>query len=164
MATVQSLSNDISNLKTTLLDEFNVKSNDISNKVSALEEIVSKSTKELNDAIFHVRNHVLSILREENVTLRDRVHTLEARLISVEKQLNRVEQNNRKNNFELDGIPQSIGQDEIAPTVVKIVNAISEKKIELNDVEAVHRLRSNRSPQPVIVRMKRNFIDTMFTN
>ena len=164
MATVESLSNDISNLKTTLLDQLNVKSNDITNKVTALEDVVSKSTKELNDAIFHVRNHVLSILREENVTLRNRVYTLEARLIKVEKQLNRVEQNNRKSNFELDGIPQSVGQDELAPTVVNIVNAISEKKIELNDVEAVHRLQSKRNPQPVIVRMKRNFIDSVHKN
>ena len=164
MATVESLSNDISNLKTTLLDQLNVKSNDITNKVTALEDVVSKSTKELNDAIFHVRNHVLSILREENVTLRNRVYTLEARLIKVEKQLNRVEQNNRKSNFELDGIPQSVGQDELAPTVVNIVNAISEKKIELNDVEAVHRLYSKRNPQPVIVRMKRNFIDSVHKN
>ena len=164
MATVESLSKDISNLKTILLDQINVKSNDITTKVTELEDVVSKSTKELNDSIFHVRNHVLSILRDENVALRNRVYTLEARLIKIEKQLNRVEQNNRKNNFELDGIPQSVGQDELAPTVVNIVNSISEKKIELNDVEAVHRLQSKRKPQPVIVRMKRNFIDSVHKN
>jgi hypothetical protein len=164
MATVESLSKDISDLRETLLTQLNVNTNVVTSKVVALEDVVSKSTKELNDAIFHVRNHVLSLLFQENVKLRDRVHTLESRLIKVESQLNRLEQNNRKSNFEFDGIPQDIGQDQLAPTVVKIVNEISEKKIEVNDVEAVHRLHSKRKPQPVIVRMKRNFIDSIHKN
>lgn len=164
MASVESLSTDISNLRITLLDEIKANENNITNKVVALEDVVSKHTKELNDSIFHIRNRVLTILREENVTLRNRVHTLEARLIKIETQLNRVEQNHRKSNLELDGIPQSVTQEELAPTVVKIYNAISGKKLEVDDVEAVHRLHSKKNPKPVIVRMKRNFIDTVHKN
>ena len=164
MASVESLSTDISNLRITLLDEIKANENNITNKVVALEDVVSKHTKELNDSIFHIRNRVLTILREENVTLRNRVHTLEARLIKIETQLNRVEQNHRKSNLELDGIPQSVTQEELAPTVVKIYNAISGKKLEVDDVEAVHRLHSKKNPKPVIVRMKRNFIYTVHKN
>ena len=164
MASVESLSTDISNLRITLLDEIKANENNITNKVVALEDVVSKHTKELNDSIFHIRNRVLTILREENVTLRNRVHTLEARVIKIETQLNRVEQNHRKSNLELDGIPQSVTQEELAPTVVKIYNAISGKKLEVDDVEAVHRLHSKKNPKPVIVRMKRNFIDTVHKN
>ena len=131
MANVESLSNDISNLKLTLLDEIKANENNITDKVVALEDVVSKYTKELNESIFHIRNRVVTILQEENVNLRKRVHTLEARVIKIETQLNRVEQNHRKSNLELDGIPQSVSQDELAPTVVKIYNAISEKNIKI---------------------------------
>ena len=70
MATVESLSKDISDLRGTLLTQLNVNTNVVTSKVVALEDVVSKSTKELNDAIFHVRNHVLSLLFQENVKLR----------------------------------------------------------------------------------------------
>ena len=164
MASVESLSKDISNLKLTLLDEIKANENNITGRVVALEDVVSKYTKELNESIFHIRNRVVTILQEENVNLRKRVHTLEARVIKIETQLNRVEQNHRKSNLELDGIPQSVSQAELAPTVVKIYNAISEKNIEITDVEAVHRLQSKKNPKPVIVRMKRNYIDTVHKN
>ena len=111
MATVESLSKDISDLRDTLLSQLNVNTNVVTSKVVALEDVVTKSSKELNDSIFHIRNHVLSLLFQENVKLRERVHTLESRLVKVESQINRVEQNNRKCNFEFDGIPQNIAQD-----------------------------------------------------
>ena len=164
MATIQKLSQDMTDLKTTLLDQLSINKKDVFDKVASLEDVVSSTAKELNDAIFHVREHVLKMLREENVSLRDRLHTLEARQIKMERQLNRVEQNHRKSNLELDGIPQSVTQDELKTTVVKIVNSISPTKIDVNDVEAVHRLPSKRNPQPVIVRMKRNHIDSVHSN
>ena len=107
---------------------------------------------------------VLNLLREENVCLRDRVRTLEDRLLKVERQVNRVEQNGRKNNIEFDGIPQSVSQDKLAQTVVNIVNDVSDVKIGVNDVEAVHRIHSKKDPKPVIVRMKRNIIDSVRGN
>ena len=85
-------------------------------------------------------------------------------MVKVEKQVNRVEQNGPKNNLEFDGIPQSISQDKLRETVVKIVNDVSDEKIEMKDVEAVHRLHSKRNPKPVIVRMKRNVIDSVREN
>ena len=164
MATIQTLSQDMTDLKTTLLNQLSINKKDVFEKVASLEDVVSSTAKELNDAIFHVREHVLKMLREENVSLRDRLHSLEARQIKMERQLNRVEQNHRKSNLEFDGIPQSVTQDELKTTVVKIVNSISPSKIDVNDVEAVHRLPSKRNPQPVIVRMKRNHIDLVHDN
>ena len=147
-----------------LLEKLELNKSDVTSKVNALEGIISNNSKELTDAILHIRNHVLNLLREENVCLRDRVHTLEDRLIKVERQVNRVEQNNRKNNLEFDGIPNSIKQEELAPTVVKIVNDVGDVKIGVNDVEAVHRLYSKRNPKPVIVRLKQNVIDSVREN
>ena len=77
---------------------------------------------------------------------------------------NRIEQNNRKSNFELDGIPANVTQDQLAPTVVKIINSIVPDKLTLNDVEACHRLGSKKKPAPTIVRMKRNHVDMVRIN
>ena len=171
MATVESLSHavdsltqTIADLKISVLEKLEANNNDVSSKVTVLEGTISNTNKELTDAISHIRNHVLNLLREENVCLRDRVHTLEARMIKVERQVNRVEQNNRKNNVEFDGVPENVSQEELAPTVVEIVNAVSDVKIDLKDVEAVHRLYSKKNPKPVIVRLKRNVIDSVREN
>ena len=48
--------------------------------------------------------------------------------------------------------------------MVDIVNDVSDVKIDVNDVEAVHRLYSKKEPKPVIVRMKRNVIDSVREN
>ena len=162
--TVEVLTQSIDDLKSTLLAKLDVNNKDVSLKVNVLEESLANTSKELTDAVFHIRNHVLNLLREENVCLRDRVHTLEARMIKVERQVNRVEQNHRKNNVEFAGITDNVPQEELAPTVVKIVNAVSDVKIDVKDVEAVHRLYSKRTPKPVIVRMKRNVIDSVRDN
>jgi polyhydroxyalkanoate synthesis regulator phasin len=161
---VESLTQSIADLKNTLLEKLEVNNKEVTSKVNTLEGTLSNTSKELTDAILFIRNHVLNLLRDENVCLRDRVHTLEDRLIRVERQVNRVEQNNRKNNVEFDGIPDNVTQEELAPTVVNIVNAVGDVKIGVNDVEAVHRLHSKRSPKPVIVKLKRNVIDSVREN
>ena len=162
--TLEMLAQSIEELKTTLYEKLELNKNDVTAKVVALENTVATTSNELNDAILHIRNHVFNLLREENVCLRDRVRILENRVVKVERQVNRVEQNGRKNNLEFDGIPQSINQDKLRETVVKIVNDISDEKIEMKDVEAVHRLHSKRNPKPVIVRMKQNVIDSVREN
>ena len=171
MATVESLSQiveastkSIADLKDSLLEKLEVNNKEVTSKVNTLEGTLSNTSKELSEAIAHIRSHVLNLLRDENVCLRDRVHTLEDRLIRVERQVNRVEQNNRKNNVEFDGIPDNITQENLAPTIVEVVNAVGDVKIDVKDVEAVHRLYSKRNPKPVIVKLKRNIIDFVREN
>ena len=164
MATLESLTKDIADLKRIIFEKLEANNNAVSTKVVNLENTVLSTTNELNASVMYIRNRVVSLLRDENVCLRDRVRTLEDRIIKVERQVNRVEQNGRKNNMEIDGIPHSVRQEDLAKTVVDIVNDVSDVKIDVNDVEAVHRLYSKKEPKPVIVCMKRNVIDSVCEN
>jgi hypothetical protein len=124
-----------------------------------------RSMCDIKQDILQIRNHVINVLSQENRNLRLRVQTLEERVLNVEKQVNRVEQNHRKSNLELDGIPDSVGHDALAPKIVEIVNAISAPEtISIKDIEACHRLYSKRKPSPTIVKMKRNLIDMVHRN
>ena len=133
------------------------------NKVE-LQESLKTTTHDIQQEILIVRNHVIGLLLKENRGLRERIQTLESRFITIEQKLNRIEQNGRKSNFEVDGIPTNIRQEHLASKVVDIVNTIADDKITLKDVEACHRLPSKHSPPPTIVRMKRNFIDDVMKN
>lgn len=76
-------------------------------KVSILNEVDAKTQSITND-ILNIRETIIQTLIKENRMLKTRVSTLEMRLADCEKQANEVEQNNRKNNVELDGIPANI--------------------------------------------------------
>ena len=125
-------------------------------KVSILNEIDAKTQSITND-ILNIRETIIQTLIKENRMLKTRVSTLEMRLADCEKQANEVEQNNRKNNVELDGIPANIV--DLKPTVAKIMNHLTETEINESEIEAVHRLHSKKDPKPVILRMKRNLLD-----
>ena len=129
-----------------------------------LQESFNKSSIDIRHEISVVRNHVINLLLKENKELRERCKTLESRVVSNEKRLNKLEQNHRKSNFELDGIPANIRQEDLAKTVTDIVNTIVDEKVSVKDVEACHRLPSKRSPAPTIVRMKINIIDDVWRN
>jgi hypothetical protein len=133
------------------------------NKVD-LQESLKTTSHDIRQEILVVRNHAIGVLLKENRGLRDRIRTLESRFITLDQKVNRIEQNGRKSNFEVDGIPTNVQQEHLASKVVDIVNSIADEKITVKDVEACHRLRSKQSPPPTIVRMKRNFIDDIMKN
>ena len=78
--------------------------------------------------------------------------------------MNGVEQNHRKNNIELDGIPENVADSELKATVAKILDSIVDENITSNDIEACHRLRSKKRPRPTIVRAKRDLLDKVKSN
>ena len=64
-----------------------------------LDETIKVSMIELQEEIFGVRKHVLNLIVNENTGLRSRIQTLESRLLSMEMQMNSLEQNQRKSNI-----------------------------------------------------------------
>ena len=156
---------------TTLLKNFEDKLNsrldsfqkDLQDAKAALQNNISESSERITQDIAQVRGEIISNLVHENRRLQATVSTLVDRLIKVEKQANETEQQNRKSNIEIVGIPatfvQNREEDKLRPIVAQILNHISVSEIGESDIEAVHRLRSKVSPYPTIVRLKRNLVD-----
>ena len=80
------------------------------------------------------------------------------------RQLNQVEQNHRKSNIEINGIPDDVDNESLKAAVVRIVNYVTDGNFTTGDVEACHRLGARFSPKPTIVRMRRNILETVKTN
>ena len=166
MTELQALTDNVNSLRSTITQQLDESKREIKEKVDNLSETLQTTSNGIKNDVLAIRNHVINVLARENRVIRGRVQTLEERVLNLEKQVNRIEQNHRKSNFELDGIPASVTHDQLAPTIVKIVNTIvpETEKLTVKDVEACHRLPSRRKPAPTIVRMKRNHVDLIHTN
>ena len=128
------------------------------NKAS-LEDLITRSTAKITSDIAHIRGHIISKLVEENLSLRSRVRTLEQRMLALKQTTYKMDQNHRKNNIELDGIPGNIKDDNLKQNVVKIFKDITKEDVTEKDLEACHRLSSKKNPKPTIVRASRNLLD-----
>ena len=136
-------------------------------RFAQLEQLINKrfdtleqSNAQINNTL-HSRQFVISEIFRENRDLRSHVKTLEERLLKLEKQVNNTEQNNRKNNIEVDGIPSFVTDEDLRGVVATLFNHIAESDITIGDIEVAHRLYSKSSPKPTIVRLKRNIIEEL---
>ena len=123
-------------------------------------DTLEESNAQINNTL-HSRQFVISEIFRENRDLRSHVRTLEERLLKLEKQVNNTEQNNRKNNIEVDGIPSFVTDEDLRGVVATLFNHITESDITIGDIEVAHRLYSKSSPKPTIVRLKRNIIEEL---
>jgi hypothetical protein len=144
--------------------KFETLDNTITVNKASIEETITRSTAEITKDIANIREHVIAKLVEENRSLRSRVRTLESRMLALEKTTYKIDQNHRKNNIELDGIPSTVGDADLTENVVRIFNDITHANITEKDIEACHRMPSKRNPKPTIVRASRNIIDKVRKN
>ena len=124
-----------------------------------LEETIKRSQLDIQKDIAFIRGHIITKLMQENSDLRSRVSTLERRMVALERATNKHEQNHRKSNLELSGIPSNIDDSNLKKTVVEIINNVVDEKITVNDIEACHRLNNKKNPKDTIIRAKRNILD-----
>ena len=127
--------------------------------ISSTNATIHDGNTKFNNDISQMRRVVITNLVQENRRLSKRCRAVEKRLIKVERQTNTTEQNNRKNNIEIDGIPSSVADNQLKSVVARLLNHLSVSDIGEHDIEAVHRIYVKRQPQPTIVRMKRNLLD-----
>ena len=95
--------------------------------------------------------NVIRNLQEENAKLRSRIEALE-------NKFNHLEQYGRSNNTEVPGIPNSVSDNELECSVIKIMKAI-DIEVDDRDIEACHRIgKSKGNSKKTIVRFcKRKF-------
>ena len=134
-------------------------------RFTQLEELINRrfdllqhSNDQTNNTLA-TRKAAFVELARENRELHNHVRTLENRLLKLEKQVNNTEQNNRKNNIEIDGIPASVDDEDLRGVVARLLNHLAYSDITVADIEASHRLYSKTTPHPTIVRLKRNLIE-----
>ena len=161
--------------KITALEAVNVESPGVVERFSKLDEILVKVeagneigsankslVNELKDDILQIRNVVIEKLVQENCKLRSKVSYLESKVIENERHMYKMDQHSRKVNMEIEGIPESIGQDTLKKTVVDIFKHAGVAPVSENDIEVVHRLKSNRSPPATILKAKRDFLEKVY--
>ena len=82
-----------------------------------------------------IKNNVIQALREENISLKNRIKTLEAQFESSDIIRNKMDQYSRRNNVVVDGIPSSVKKRKLEDKCVEILEKIDIKTHE-TDIEA----------------------------
>ena len=141
----------------------------VSNK--ALQETIEDFRNEykqnhqsLKDEIILLKNTVIKNLLDDNKRLRNKIKELEEKqndnsnlLVEVESQSQSLEQYTRRNNIEIDGIPEEVTNENLEGKVVEILNSV-DIDISSFEIEACHRLplpkksKKKRTTKSVIVR------------
>ena len=98
----------------------------------------NKIAQELKEDILQIKDVVIENLRADNLRLRERVSVLENTSIENERRLNLMDQHSRKVNMEIDGIPDSVKQDDLKPFVVDIFSRAGITEACTGDIEVVH--------------------------
>ena len=132
--------------------------NHIEQLINARFDTLERSNANIN-AQLSTRKTAINEITYENRQLHKRVKTLEERLVKLEKLYNNTDQNHRKNNVEVDGIPSYVQDRELRAVVATLFNHVTESDITIDDIEVAHRLYSSTSPKPTIVRLSRNLIE-----
>ena len=158
---LQTLTDDVNKLvedakRNDVSDELKkliVAVNTLSSKVDTFDKQQREGQQGIKDDIQAMKDTVIQNLIESNKKTSDRLSIVEKRVTSLEKQLNINAQRSRGNNLELHGIDDSVSDNELPDTVLKILPKI---KIECYkwDIQGCHRLpvRKGSTCKPTIVK------------
>ena len=76
-------------------------------------------------------------LCEENPLLHQKIERLESQISVLETDLNKQDQYSRRNNLDIQGIPDSVSDDQLEEKVIEIFNQLN-VKIDKFDIEDCH--------------------------
>ena len=164
---IEGISLRLHNIETRepVLDDDPVKQ-EILKKIESTGTVITtaneKVANELREDILKIKDVVINDLYDDNRKLRNRVCILENQVIENEKRLNEMDLHSRKVNFEIEGIPNSIEQQELKDYAVKIFEHAGIEPVTKNDIEVIHRLHSKKNVKTTIIKAKRDFIEKVF--
>ena len=126
---------------------------EISKLREELVEDFKKSFTDIKDEIINLKEVVIKNLQNENKRLNDEVSQLKEKIISIESKSNSVEQYDRRNNMEINGIPNSISDDNLESTIMSVLSKATNVHVTADDIEACHRIeKSKENSKKTIVR------------
>ena len=118
--------------------------------LSRVESNLMQNITNLKDEVINLKDIIIKNFQDENKRLKTKVNVLENKIIDLKIQNNNVDQQSRRNNVEISGIPQSVSDNQLEEKVVDIFKAI-DVNITTNEIEAFHRL--GKKKKNVIVRV-----------
>ena len=96
-----------------------------------------------------IKDSIIEALREENSLLHQKIEKLESRISVLEIDSNKQDQHNRRNHLDIQGIPDSVPDDQLEEKVIEIFNQINVKMNKFN-IDDCHRM--DKSKKTTIVR------------
>ena len=116
-----------------------------------LKKTFKKSvTEEVNENIMSIKNAIIDALKEENLKLQNQVKKLEDQLFEIDQKSNNLDQYNRRNNLEIQGIPANVNDDKLEGKVTDIFSCLG-IEVKGADIEDCHKL-GNANPKNTIAR------------
>ena len=85
-----------------------------------MEDLVVESLSKIKDSIIEAH-------RKKNSLLHQKLEKLESRISVLETDLNKQDQYNRRNNLDIQGIPDFVPDDQIEEKVIEIASQINVK-------------------------------------
>ena len=99
---------------------------------------INNNISGLRDEILNLKDVAIKRLQEENEKLHNKCNKLAGKVVSLEKEINSLNQYGRRNNILFTGIPDTVPDDELEETVTSILSDVDVKK-NLNDIKDCHR-------------------------
>ena len=131
---------EFNSLLADLKNEIQTKFGNINNKLNEIENnIKSNITEQVNESIISIKESIINALKEENKLLKSKVLNLEHKLSQSEAHINSLDQYNRRNNLEIQGIPSNVSDDALEDKVIDIFHSLN-INMSKNDIEDCHRL------------------------
>ena len=93
---------------------------------------------DLRDEIINMKNIIIKKLQDENVQFKETFANLQHKDITLETAINSVEQYDRRNNIEITGILDNVGDKNFEHSVIEVFKA-TDIQISHNDIEDCHR-------------------------
>ena len=111
----------LSSLKNEIQSIFENKNTRLNQIESNLE---SNITEQVKESILSVKDSIITALRDDNKMLQAKVKILEKKLAESEKSFNRLDQYNRRNNLEIQGIPSTVDDNVLEDKVMEIFKCL----------------------------------------
>ena len=119
------------------------KFDDINNALNVIENITKSSINDqVNESMLNIKDSIINALKDDNKKLHSKIEDLEKKLYETELSFNRLDQYNRRNNIEIQGIPSNVADEDKFTTEDKFANAFKSLNIDIkkSDIEECHRL------------------------
>ena len=117
---------------------------EISKLREKLVENFRKNPTDIKDEIINLKEVIIKNLQSENKKLIDVFNQLQEKIVSLESKSNSFEQYGRRNNMEMNEIPNSISDGNLESTVANIFSKATNVNVTTDDIEACHRIGKSK--------------------
>ncbi|XP_046666525.1 uncharacterized protein LOC124358275 [Homalodisca vitripennis] len=152
----------LQDFKMQMIEEMKTTRNEINTLAESVKFMSNKMDESTN--LMKTIKEELALVKKENERLTAMNSTLNTEVTSLKNRVRALEQYSRKNNVEVNGIPETPREDVVG--LVRDVGAALGVEIQESDISTAHRVPSfgKDRPPPLIVQFSRRFIrDTVLS-